>query len=283
MAVNDEISIAGCLMRNCIALGYAAALVYMIVSSTALGGLAVNETVSAKDLIYLTEQYPPFNFQENGRLQGISIDLLEKVWERMGVDLNRSVIKILPWTECNQSALNERNTVLCAMAMSPQREPLFKWAGPIGPFRTVLLAKKSRNISITTPEDLNNYRIGAIEEDNAVQMLLDEGVKRENLHLEVLSEPIVEMLENGSIDAWAHGEMAGLWQIQQSGRNASDYEVAYLLGQTDAYYAFNIETPDSLVQSFQEAIDYIKSSKDKDGVSDYEKILSKYVPTMTSV
>jgi polar amino acid transport system substrate-binding protein len=283
MAVNDEISIAGCLMRKCIALGYAAALIYMIVSSTALTGLAVNETVSAKDLTYLTEQYPPFNFQENGRLQGISIDLLEKVWERMGVDLNRSIIKILPWTECNQNALNERNTVLCAMARSPQREQLFKWAGPIGPFRTVLLAKKSRNISITSPEDLNDCRIGAIMDDNAVQMLLDKGVKRANLHLEVSSEPIAEMLENGSLDAWAHGDMAGLWLIQQSGRNASDYEVAYVLGQPDAYYAFNIETPDSLVQSFQQAIDYIKSSKDKDGVSDYEKILSKYVPMMMSV
>jgi polar amino acid transport system substrate-binding protein len=270
-------------MRKCIALGCAAVLIYVTVSSTALSGLAVDEKVSAKDLTYLTEQYPPFNFLENGRLQGISIDLLEMVWERMGVDLNRSIIKILPWAECNQTALNKRNTVICAMAKSPEREHLFKWAGPIGPFRTVLLAKKSRNISITSPEDLNDYRIGAIEEDNAVQMLLDEGAERENLHLEVLSEPIVEMLENGSIDAWAHGDMAGLWLIQQSGGNASDYEAAYVLGQTDAYYAFNVETPDSLVQSFQQAIDYVKSSKDKDGVSDYEKILSKYVPTMTSV
>lgn len=163
------------------------------------------------------------------------------------------------------------------MARSPQREQLFKWAGPIGPFRTVLLARKDRNISIASPEDLNNYKIGAIRDDNAIQMLLDKGVNRGNLHLEITSEPIVEMLENGSIDAWAHGEIAGIWLIQQSGTNASDYAVAYVLGQTDAYYAFEKETPDSLILSFQQAIDYIKSNKDKDGVSDYEKILSKYV------
>ena len=241
--------------------------------------LAIDKTTSANDLIYMTEQYPPFNFQENGRLQGISIDLLEKIWERMGENLNRSIIELLPWTDCYQRTLNEEGTVLFAMARSPQREQLFKWAGPIGPFRTVLLARRDRNISIASPEDLNNYKIGAIKDDNAIQMLLDKGLNRENLHLEITSEPIVKMLENGSIDAWAHGDIAGIWLIQQSGANASDYVVAYVLGQTDAYYAFDKETPDYLVQSFQQAVDYIKSSKDKDGVSDYEKIISKYVPT----
>ena len=42
--------------------------------------------------------------------------------------------------------------------------------------------------------------------------------------------------------------------------------------------AFNKETPDSLVQSFQQALDYINSNKDSRGVSDYEKILTEYIP-----
>jgi polar amino acid transport system substrate-binding protein len=277
---SEIIGRGGRFIRKCTATGYAVALTYIIVSATAVSSLAAEETPSAKDLTYITEQYPPFNFQENGRLQGISVDLLEEVWERMGVDLNRSIINLLPWTACYQRILNEKDTALFAMARSPQREQLFKWAGPIGPFRTVLLAKRDRNIGIASPEDLNNYKIGAIKDDNAIQMLLDKGVNEENLHIEIASEPIIKMLENGSIDAWAHGEIAGIWLIQQSGANASDYEVAYVLGQTDAYYAFNKETPDSLVQSFQQAIDHIKSEKDMDGVSDYERIVSKYVPTV---
>lgn len=53
-----------------------------------------------------------------------------------------------------------------------------------------------------------------------------------------------------------------------------------MLGQIDYYYAFNKETPDCIVQSFQQAIDYVKSNKDRDGLSDYEKIPTKYVPAM---
>lgn len=238
----------------------------------------MDQSISARDLTYITEQYPPFNFQENGKLQGISVDLLEKVWEKMGLDLNKSIIKILPWTEGYQNVLDEKDTVLFAMARSPQREQLFKWAGPIAPFKTVIFAKKDRNIQIVSSEDLKKYKIGVIRDDNAIQMLSDNGIKEEDLIIENTSTPIIDMLENGSLDAWAHGEIAGLWLIQQSGNNASDFSKPYVLGLTDAYYGFNKETPDSIVQSFQQALDYLKSNNDANGISDYDKTLYRYIP-----
>ena len=35
-----------------------------------------------------------------------------------------------------------------------------------------------------------------------------------------------------------------------------------------------------IVQSFQQALDYIKSNEDSSGFSDYQKILTKYIPVM---
>jgi len=174
--------------------------------------------------------------------------------------------------------LNEKNTVLFATARLTERERLFKWVGPIGSDTKVLLAKKDKNLTITGPEDLKNYRIGAIKDDSATQLLLDDGARKEDLVVESTSKQIIEMLQNDSIDAWVYSEIAGKWLIQDSGANASDYRAAYVLGKIDAYYAFNKETPDSLVQSFQQALDYIKNNKDSSGVSDYENILTKYIP-----
>jgi polar amino acid transport system substrate-binding protein len=258
------------------AIGYALALTCAFVSLSTISCLAAEETPSAKDLTYITSQFPPFDFQKDGRLQGSSIDLLEKIWDEMGVSLNRSVIEFLPWTEGYQRTLNEKNTVLFATARLPERERLFKWVGPIGSDTKVLLAKIDKNITITGPEDLKNYKIGAVKDDSAIQVLLNAGARKENLVIENTSKPIIEMLQNGSIDAWAYSEIAGRWLIQDSGANASDYKDAYVLGKIEAYYAFNKETPDSLVQSFQQVLDYIKNNKDSSGVSDYEKILSRY-------
>jgi polar amino acid transport system substrate-binding protein len=144
----------------------------------------------------------------------------------------------------------------------------------------VLLAKKDKNISIVAPEDLKKYKIGAINEDSAVRMLLDKGVLEEDLVLVKDSRPIIDMLQNGSIDAWAYGDVAGIWLIQNAGANSSDFKVAYELGRIDYYYAFNRGVQDSTVQSFQKAIDYIKTNRDDNSVSDYDKILAKYIPAM---
>ena len=250
----------------------------MIISTPIIPSLAADRSFSAKDLTYVTEQYPPYNFQQDGKLQGISIDLLEKVWERMGVDLDRNVIKVVPWTEGYQRTLEENDTVLFTTFRLPEREKLFKWAGPVASGSDVLLVKRD-NISIEKQEDLKKYKIAAIKDDVAAQRLLNSGLKIEDLVLKNTSKPIIEMLENGSIDAWAYNELAGIWLIQQSGINISGYKVAYVLDQGEGYFAFNNGTPDSLVHSFQEAIDYIKIKKDTNGSSDYDRILTKYIPT----
>ena len=255
-------------------------LIFLIVSIIAVPGLASNQTVSAKDLTYITEQYPPYNYQEDGRLQGISVDLLEKIWDKMGADLNRSAIKLLPWTEGYQTTLKENNTVLFTTFRLPERELLFKWVGPIASGRDVLFANRDKNITITTPEDLKKYKIGAINDDVAVQRLLNNGLKKEDLILETTSKPVIEMLENGSIDAWAYNDLAGMWLLRQSGVRASDYRVAFVLAQSDGYYAFNNNISNSTVQSFQQALDAVKAEKDEAGISSYERTLGNYIPSI---
>lgn len=244
--------------------------------------LADDQTTSAKDLTYIAEpQLPPSIYQEDGKLQGISVDLLEKMWERMGVDLNRSVIKLVPWTEGYQTTLKENNTVLLATARIPEREQLFKWVGPVLPSKYVLLAKNNSDISISGPGDLKKYKIGATEDNAATILLLNQGAKKEDLIIETTTTPIIEMLKSGAIDAWATNNLTGFLLLNRSGANASDYKVVYEFGESNGYYAFNNRTSDSLVQSFQQALDYLKSNKDANGVSEYDKILSRYIPATT--
>jgi len=253
-------------------------LIFLIILIIAVPGLSSNQTVSAKDLTYITEQYPPYNYKEDGKLQGISVDLLEKIWDKMGADLNRSTIKLLPWTEGYQTTLKENNTVLFTTFRPPEREHLFKWIGPIASGRDVLLAKRDKNIIITTPEDMKKFKIGAIKDDVAVQWLLNKGLKKEDLILETTPKPIIEMLENGSIDAWAYNDLAGMSLLQQLGARASDYKVAFVLAQDDGYYAFNNNTSNSTVQSFQQALDAVKAEKNEAGISSYETTLGNYIP-----
>ena len=64
-------------------------------------------------------------------MQGISVDLLEAVTERMGQTVSRKEVRVEPWADGYRAALEGNGTVLFSTARTPERENLFKWAGPI--------------------------------------------------------------------------------------------------------------------------------------------------------
>ncbi len=253
----------------------------MILAMLIAPALGLNHNSSIGKLSYITEQYPPFNFQENGIMNGISIDLLEKILNKMHSDLNQSDIKLLPWYQGYQDALKERNVVFFSVARLPELESSFKWVGPISPTQTVVFAMRDRPIKINSPADMNKYKVGVVR-GSAEQLLLTRiGVNAKNLVQEDDADTIIKMLKNGSIDidAWAYAELPGIWLINRSGIIPRDYDIVYdLKDEVELYYAFNKETPDSVVQAFHLALNRIKQEKGVEGTSDYDKILYKYIP-----
>jgi polar amino acid transport system substrate-binding protein len=251
----------------------------VIISTTVISGLAADQ-VSAEDLTYITEQYPPYNYREDGKLQGISVDLLEKIWDKMGATPDRSAIKLLPWTEGYERTMKENNTVLFTTWRIPEREQSFKWAGPIFTDASVLFAKRDRGIKIQSLEDLQKYRIGVIAGDSAIQQLLNIGVNQSQLVPETDASALIAKLENGEIDLWALAEAAGRYFAELETGNNYTYEVVYKLQDIGLYYAFNNNVSDSTVQSFQQALDAVKEEKDDAGISSHERILGRYIPSI---
>jgi polar amino acid transport system substrate-binding protein len=242
--------------------------------------LDLNSALESTDLTYYTEQLPPYNYQENGTLQGISVDLLEAITEKMGKKVSREEIHLVPWTEGYQAALTRNDTVLFSMAKTAEREELFKWAGPIYTNKKVLFARPDRGITIENPEDLKEYRIGVITDDIAIQYLLDIGVNQSQIVPESNVSSIIAALDNGEIDLWACPETAGRYFTEQATGNYYSYTVVYQLQTQDTYYAFSKDVPDPVVQSFQQALNELKMEKDAAGISEYERILGRYLPSI---
>jgi polar amino acid transport system substrate-binding protein len=243
--------------------------------------LGINQTSPTGKLVYVAEQYPPFNFQENGKLKGISIDLLEKVLDRIDSKLNRSDIKLLPWSQAYQTTLKDRNAVFISMTRSPEWDSLFKWVGPISPTQTVVFAMQDRAVRINSLADFNKYKIGVVRGSAEQLFLARVGVNSKNVVPVEDQDTIIKMLKSGdiTIDAWANSEQPGIWLMNRSGIMTKDYDTVYDLGdESEIYYAFNKETPDSLIQAFQRALNLTKQEKSADGTSDYDKILYKNLP-----
>ena len=120
-------------------------------------------SIGLAQLNYLTEEWAPFKYQKEGNVTGISVEILEAVFKNVGVNRSRADVRIVPLAEGFQIAQNNTSTVLFSIVRKPEREPIYKWAGPFTKASFVLYAPVRSNITISSPEDLNKYRIGAVQ------------------------------------------------------------------------------------------------------------------------
>jgi polar amino acid transport system substrate-binding protein len=238
---------------------------------------AVPATNPISSLTFYTEQLPPYSYLENGIPRGISVDLLEAVTEKMGAPLSPGQVHVVPWNEGYQAALTGKNSVISSTAKLPERESAFKWAGPIAFERKVLFARPDRGIVVTGPADLKDLRIGVIKDDVVMQQLLEAGVNESRLVQETNASLLAEQLRSGGIDLWGIVETPGRSISRQVTGDPDAFVVAYAFPTASSYYAFSRDVPDATVQSFQQALDFIKTDKNEKGFTGYEGILYNYL------
>ena len=231
------------------------ALLFVIVAGS-INAQTVN------DLVFITEEYPPFNFSVDGKEQGIATDMLMEMLKRIGAGQTREEIGSLPWARGYNVALHTRGVLLYSTTRTAAREKLFKWVGPIIRSEIVLYARKDRKLNLESIDAINRQklRVGTVLNDVGEQILLELGVERNRISRYNKGIHLAEMLQKGRIDLLAYGKLATLWNFKSLGYQPKDYEVVYSLKPADYYYALNIKTDDRVVSELQTALDQLKAS-----------------------
>ncbi len=226
---------------------------------------------SLKSLNYVTESYPPYNFKAQGKVQGIAVDLLLEAMKVSGNEISDKNLSVQPWTRAYQTTLKGPNIVLFSTTRTEQREPLFKWAGPITDTRIVLLARKGSGIKIDSVKDAANYKIGVIRDDIGEQLALENGIPDNKLKRVGKAPALAKMLNKGRVDLWAYEENVARWFIKSNGMSNKEFETVFVLSEGQLYYSFSPDVDDNLVQELQQALDKVKDS------SEYQAILKRYL------
>jgi len=230
--------------------------------------VATSMAAEENDFLYLTEEAPPQNFTKDGELKGISVDILNAIWVRMG--LKPVKIKVVPWSQGYQQVLSQPNTVIFSTSRLEEREKLFKWVGPIRTPRLGLIAKKTKHIKLANIDDAKKYRIATVTDDASEILLLSRKVPLKALTRVASLKIAIQKLKEGSVDIIAYGEENVWYYFKENRIDAKEYEKVHTISGASDFYAFNIDTPDSTIKKFQDAFVALK----KDGT--YDKILRKY-------
>lgn len=221
---------------------------------------------SASDFKIMTEEYPPFNYTEDGKITGLSTDVMMELTKRVG---HNSDFEVLPWARGYNLIQKKSGQILFSMTRTEAREELFKWVGPVASNKWVFFAKKGSGVTITSLEDAKKVKkIGTYKDDAAETFLKEEGFQ--NLDSVVNDELNVPKLMAGRINLWIVGELQGIYKAKAKGVS-DDLEKVMDIKDTQLYIAFSKDTADEDIAKWQKALDDMKA----DG--SYDTILKKYL------
>ena len=217
---------------------------------------------SLDDLTLITEEYPPFNFTEDGVHRGIATDALIEILAAAGSLKSHKDVASIPWARGYHIAQNAPNILLYSVTRTEAREKLFKWVGPIVEADIMLLQKTSHHLKIDNPEQINTQklRVGVVLDDVGEQLLKEQQVNERQIFPLNKGRYLAQMLMENRVDLAAYDKMVLFWNLKQLGANPADYSSVYTLKKSGYYYALSLDVDDSLVAKLQKELDRLKST-----------------------
>ncbi|MDX1756080.1 MAG: transporter substrate-binding domain-containing protein [Marinobacter sp.] len=187
--------------------------------------------------------YPPFYFVDDGRLQGISIEVLERIAERLNLEVS---YRRLSWPRVLQSLQDGQVDMVTTFSNTAERAPSVVYAGvPHAVENNHLFSRAGDDISFHGQlEDLAAYRIGAIrgytygEAFDSADYLLKESV---------LDEPtLVRMVMGGRFDVAVGNPFAIRRAAGEEQRAAALQFMDPPVNRSPIYMAFSRRNPAAL-------------------------------------
>ncbi|MFQ3251206.1 MAG: polar amino acid transport system substrate-binding protein [Glaciecola sp.] len=217
-----------------------------------------------QSLVIYTEEFPPYNFSQDGKITGINIKLVQAACEEVGIECE---FQILPWNRAMRMARNGPNTGLVSTARIPEREKWFSWVGPFIMSQNCIFKLASRtDIHIPNLESAKNYVLGGgADATTAYKETLDElgFVEGKNLKRYKGKGSNMRPFAAGRVDLIIDSATGIKVRLAIANLTLDDVvpvaaiDTSYLLGN---HLALHPSVDDSLVKKLQASIERLKLS-----------------------
>jgi polar amino acid transport system substrate-binding protein len=211
----------------------------------------------ASGLTLLTEENPPFNFTEKGKLVGSGAEVVAEMIRRANLS---ATTEILPWDTAYVRAQAAKETCLFSTARLDNRERLFIWVGPIATNVWAIYGRSDFAAPVKSLADLKRFRIGGVVSDAKAEYL------RENLLTNVRALPEDRMNpprlllpddHPDHIDLW----IAGLYGAREIAKasNVTNLKLVLVVREVPLYLACSPRTRPETIQALNAALESVRA------------------------
>lgn len=229
---------------------------------------------AAPSLRIVTEELPPYNMTQDGKLTGMSTEVVQAVLREIGQNAS---IQAMPWARAYELALNDPNVLIYSIARTPAREQLFHWVGAIAPTQWFIFSLSERPIELNSLDDARAHQIATVNQDVGEQFLVSKGFRiGKELQSSTKYEHNYRKLKVDHVELWISNELNAMYLTRQNGEDPEKVLVRSLplpelTSQEGLSMAFSRNTPVETVEKFRSGLDTIR----RNGV--YDAIMRKWL------
>lgn len=232
--------------------------------------LLVITSAFAANIEIVTEQYPPFSYEKDGVISGVSTEIVRAVLEKSGFDGN---ITVMRWANAYRRARRQKNVLIYSIGRTKERENNFHWVGVVAPFDMHIYSLRRRgDVRINSLSDARNFTVGVVRGDMRDQYFSSRNWP--NIKRYSDSRALLEALFRHEIDFFAVAELNFPYLVDILEYERGDFEKGIKIDDFNIkglYMAFSIQTRPAIVERFRIALEKVRKS------GQYDAILKKYL------
>jgi polar amino acid transport system substrate-binding protein len=223
----------------------------------AVGGVLTATLASAGPLQIMTEDWPPFNYEKNGALKGISVAVVRAIQKDIG---DASPIRIMPWNRAYLLTLHTPDTALFSAVRLAEREALFKWVAPIMSSEYYFYENRDAPTGIRSIKDAKKESVIAASISTNSDYIRLTAMGFTNLsNLDTISSP-AQLLLYKRVRLGVMNPLTQPFQEAQAGMTGQLVSTGVLVYSQPLAIAFNRNTDDVRIRAWQQALDKLRGS-----------------------
>ena len=210
---------------------------------------------SAPFRVYTEDSPPGETLDASGNAAGPMVELIKTIMADGGIT---GSIEVLPWKRAYSYGLSGPRAAVFETTRTPEREPLFRWVGPVKRIRWQFFAKADSAIKLRSLEDAK-HADGVIvyAGDSKGDFLKEQGFT--NLMEPRTPEQSARMLMAGRAPLWMFSDIGLAGALKAAGFSPKDVKPVLDSKVQDLYIALSKDVGDHDVQAWTRGLRQVEA------------------------
>jgi len=221
------------------------------------------------ELKVITEDWAPYNYEEDGVLTGFSVEIMQAIMEELG---ESHKIAVYPGARGESMLDNLPNIMSFSLFRTPEREDRYKWIGPISIESIYFYKRKNDPRIFKTLSDIKKVNKIAVPHKGLVLSYVEaQGLT--NIYKMLKMDAQIRHVLMGRADLAITATPLGVAYYLKRLNKATDalVKTQVKLLEFPLYIACSKKIPDSVIDRWQRAFEKVRAS------GQFQRIYNKYL------